>query len=149
MNSFLILQGVETLPLRMERHSANAMAVARFLEGHKKVAWVLYPGLRSHPSYKRARQYLGDGASGLVGFGVRGSMKAGRRFIEALRLFSHLANIGDARSLAIHPASTTHQQLSAEEQKQAGVTPDFVRLSVGLETVDDILADLDQALSKS
>jgi O-acetylhomoserine (thiol)-lyase len=148
-NAFLIIQGIETLPLRMERHSTSAMAVAKFLEGHKKVAWVLYPGLRSHPSYKRARQYLGDGASGLVGFGVKGGLKAGRRFIEALRLFSHLANIGDARSLAIHPASTTHQQLSPEEQKQAGVTPDFIRLSIGLETVDDILADLDAALAQS
>jgi O-acetylhomoserine (thiol)-lyase len=148
-NSFLILQGIETLLLRMERHSTNALAVAKFLEGHKKVAWVLYPGLRSHPSYKRARQYLGDGASGLVGFGVKGGLKAGRRFIERLSLFSHLANIGDARSLAIHPASTTHQQLSSEEQKQAGVTPDFIRLSIGLETVDDILADLDQALTKA
>ena len=148
-NAFLILQGVETLKLRMERHSASALAVAKFLDAHRKVTWVLYPGLRSHPSYKRARRYLADGASGLVGFGVKGGMKAGRRFIESLGLFSHLANIGDARSLAIHPASTTHQQLSESEQRQAGVTPDFVRLSVGLETLDDILADLDQALAKS
>ena len=148
-NAFLLLQGVETLSLRMERHSANAMSVAKFLESHRKVAWVLYPGLKSHPSHRRARQYLPDGASGLVGFGVKGGMKAGRRFIEALRLFSHLANIGDARSLAIHPASTTHQQLSEAEQAQAGVTPDFVRLSIGLETIDDILADLDQALAKA
>ena len=148
-NSFQILQGVETLGLRMERHSANALAVARFLEKHKKVAWVLYPGLPSHPSYKRAKKVLPDGASGLVGFGVKGGMKAGRRFIEAVRLFSHLANIGDARSLAIHPASTTHQQLSEAEQRQAGVTPDFVRLSIGLETLGDILGDLDQALSKA
>jgi len=148
-NAFLILQGVETLKLRMERHSASALAVAKFLESHRKVTWVLYPALRSHPSYKRARRYLADGASGLVGFGVKGGGKAGRRFIEALGLFSHLANIGDARSLAIHPASTTHQQLSEAEQRQAGVTPDFVRLSVGLETLNDILADLDQALAKS
>jgi O-acetylhomoserine (thiol)-lyase len=148
-NAFLIIQGVETLSLRMERHSTSAIAVAKFLETHKKAAWVLYPGLKSHPSYKRARQYLAHGASGLVGFGVKGGMKAGRRFIESLQLFSHLANIGDARSLAIHPASTTHQQLSEAEQRQAGVTPDFVRLSVGLETVDDILADLDQALAKA
>jgi len=148
-NAFLIIQGVETLRLRMERHSENALAVAKFLESHKKVAWVLYPALKSHPSYRRAREYLPDGASGLVGFGVKGGMKAGRRFIEALRLFSHLANIGDARSLAIHPASTTHQQLTEEEQRQAGVTPDFVRLSVGLETIDDILADLDGALAKA
>jgi len=148
-NSFLILQGVETLGLRMARHSENALAVAKFLQTHKKVAWVLYPGLASHPSHDRAKRYLPNGASGLVGFGIKGGLEAGRRFIEALRLFSHLANIGDARSLAIHPASTTHQQLSQEEQRQAGVTPDFVRLSVGLETIDDILADLDQALAKA
>jgi O-acetylhomoserine (thiol)-lyase len=145
-NSFLILQGVETLSLRMERHCANALAVARFLEEHPKVAWVLYPGLECHPSYATARRLLPDGASGLVGFGVRGGKEDGRRFIESVRLFSHLANIGDARSLAIHPASTTHQQLSDDEQALAGVTPDFVRLSVGIETLDDILADLDQAL---
>jgi len=148
-NSFLILQGVETLGLRMARHSENALAVAKFLQTHKKVAWVLYPGLASHPAHDRAKRYLPNGASGLVGFGIQGGLEAGRRFIEALRLFSHLANIGDARSLAIHPASTTHQQLSQEEQRQAGVTPDFVRLSVGLETIDDILADLDQALAKA
>jgi O-acetylhomoserine (thiol)-lyase len=146
-NAFLILQGVETLSLRMARHSGNALAVAQFLEGHPKVSWVLYPGLDSHPSYERAMQYLPDGSSGLVGFGVKGGMKAGRAFIEHLQLFSHLANIGDARSLAIHPASTTHQQLSEGEQLAAGVTPDFVRLSVGIETLDDILADLDQALN--
>jgi O-acetylhomoserine (thiol)-lyase len=147
-NAFLILQGIETLSLRMARHSANALAVAEFLSGHEKVAWVLYPGLESHPAYARARRYLPTGASGLVGFGVKGGLEAGRRFIESLGLFSHLANIGDARSLAIHPASTTHQQLSDQEQVQAGVTPDFVRLSVGLETIDDILADLGQALAK-
>jgi len=146
-NAFLILQGVETLSLRMARHSENALAVAQFLQGHPKVSWVLYPGLPSHPSYERAMRYLPDGASGLVGFGVRGGMEAGRTFIEHLRLFSHLANIGDARSLAIHPASTTHQQLSEEEQFAAGVTSDFVRLSIGIETLDDILADLDQALN--
>jgi O-acetylhomoserine (thiol)-lyase len=146
-NAFLILQGVETLSLRMWRHSQNALAVARFLSEHPKVAWVLYPGLPSHPSHERAQHYLPEGASGLVGFGVRGGIEAGRRFIESLHLFSHLANIGDARSLAIHPASTTHQQLSEEEQRAAGVTPDFVRLSIGIETLADILADLDQALS--
>ncbi|MFO7632178.1 MAG: O-acetylhomoserine aminocarboxypropyltransferase/cysteine synthase family protein, partial [Caldilinea sp.] len=147
-NAFLILQGIETLSLRMERHSQNALAVARFLEQHPKVAWTLYPGLPSHPSYALAQRYLPDGASGLVGFGVKGGAAAGRKFIESLQLFSHLANIGDSRSLAIHPASTTHQQLSDEEQRAAGVTPDFVRLSIGIETLDDILADLDQALSK-
>lgn len=146
-NAFLILQGVETLSLRMERHSQNALAVARFLSEHPKVSWVLYPGLAGHPSHQRALRYLPKGASGLVGFGVRGGREAGRRFIEALRLFSHLANIGDSRSLAIHPASTTHQQLSDAEQEAAGVTPDFVRLSIGIETLDDILADLDQALA--
>ena len=145
-NAFLILQGIETLSLRMERHSHNALAVARFLSDHPKVSWVLYPGLSSHPSHQRARRYLPQGASGLVGFGVRGGREAGRRFIEALNLFSHLANIGDSRSLAIHPASTTHQQLSDAEQEAAGVTPDFVRLSIGIETLEDILADLDQAL---
>ena len=146
-NAFLILQGVETLSLRMARHSENALTVAHHLSHHPKVAWVLYPGLESHPSHALARKYLPAGASGLVGFGVKGGKAAGRRFIESLRLFSHLANIGDTRSLAIHPASTTHQQLSDEEQAQAGVTPDFVRLSIGIETLDDILADLDQALA--
>ncbi|MFN2231709.1 MAG: O-acetylhomoserine aminocarboxypropyltransferase/cysteine synthase family protein [Anaerolineae bacterium] len=146
-NAFLILQGVETLSLRMARHSENALAVARFLQEHPKVSWVLYPGLESHPSHARAMQYLPGGGSGLVGFGVKGGMDAGRAFIEHLQLFSHLANIGDARSLAIHPASTTHQQLSEEEQRAAGVTPDFIRLSVGIETLDDILADLDHALN--
>jgi O-acetylhomoserine (thiol)-lyase len=147
-NSFLILQGIETLSLRMERHSQNALAVARFLSEHNKVAWVSYPGLASHPSYERAKKYLPKGASGLMGFGVKGGMAAGRKFIESLKLFSHLANIGDARSLAIHPASTTHQQLSEEEQIHAGVTPDFVRLSIGIESIEDILADLEQALAQ-
>ena len=147
-NAFLILQGIETLSLRMARHSENALAVACFLEEHPKVNWVLYPGLPSHPSYERAQHYLPDGASGLVGFGVKGGLAAGREFIESLQLLSHLANIGDTRSLAIHPASTTHQQLSEEEQRAAGVTPDFVRLSIGIETLDDILADLEQALAQ-
>ncbi len=146
-NAFLILQGVETLSLRMARHSENALQVAKFLQDHSKVDWVLYPGLENHPSHERATLYLPDGASGLVGFGIKGGAKAGRKFIESLKLFSHLANIGDSRSLAIHPASTTHQQLSSEEQEAAGVTPDFVRLSVGIETIADILADIDQALA--
>ena len=145
-NAFLILQGVETLSLRMERHSENALAVARHLSEHPKVSWVLYPGLPSHESHENAQRYLSHGASGMVGFGVEGGLEAGRRFINDLKLFSHLANIGDARSLAIHPASTTHQQLSEEEQVAGGVTPDFVRLSIGIETLPDILADLDQAL---
>jgi len=147
-NAFLILQGIETLSLRMARHSENALAVARFLSEHAKVNWVLYPGLPNHSAHERARRYLPNGASALVGFGVKGGKAAGRKFIESLELFSHLANIGDARSLAIHPASTTHSQLSEEEQRVAGVTPDFVRLSIGLETLQDILADLDQALSR-
>jgi O-acetylhomoserine (thiol)-lyase len=147
-NAFLILQGIETLSLRMERHSQNALAVAEFLREHPKVDWVLYPKLPDHPSYENAQRYLPDGASGLVGFGVQGGMEAGRRFIEGLELISHLANIGDARTLAIHPASTTHQQLSEEEQRAAGVTPDFIRLSVGIEALEDIEADLDQALAQ-
>lgn len=146
-NAFLILQGVETLSLRMARHSENALAVAKHLSQHPKAAWVLYPGLPSHPSYEAARRYLPKGAGSLVGFGVRGGREAGRKFINSLKLFSHLANIGDARSLAIHPASTTHQQLSDEEQSLAGVTPDFIRLSIGIESQEDILADLDQALA--
>jgi O-acetylhomoserine (thiol)-lyase len=149
MNAFLVIQGVETLSLRMARHSENALAVAKFLADHDGVTWVLYPGLEDHPAYERAAKYLPDGQSGLVGFGIKGGAEAGRRFIDALELFSHLANIGDARSLAIHPASTTHQQLSEEEQAAAGVTPDFVRLSVGIETIDDVLADLGQALAKA
>ncbi len=149
LNAFLILQGIETLSLRMARHSGNALAAAHFLAGHPKVAWVLYPGLPDHPSYTLAQRYLPRGASGLVGFGVKGGLEAGRRFIEGLRMFSHLANIGDTRSLAIHPASTTHQQLSEEEQRAAGVTPDFVRLAIGIETLNDILADLDQALERA
>jgi O-acetylhomoserine (thiol)-lyase len=146
-NAFLILQGVETLSLRMARHTESALAVARFLKTHPQVEWVLYPGLENHPSHGAAQRYLPNGASGLVGFGVKGGMAAGRRFVEKLQLFSHLANIGDARSLAIHPASTTHQQLSEADQHAAGVTPDFIRLSIGLETLEDILADLDQALN--
>jgi O-acetylhomoserine (thiol)-lyase len=148
-NAFLVLQGIETLGLRMARHSENALAVAQVLEKHPRVSWVLYPGLESHPSHRYAQRYLPHGASGMVGFGVKGGLEAGRRFIDSLQLFSHLANIGDARSLAIHPASTTHQQLSVEQQAAAGVTPDFVRLSIGIENLPDILADLEQALAKS
>ncbi|MBN1287992.1 MAG: O-acetylhomoserine aminocarboxypropyltransferase/cysteine synthase [Anaerolineae bacterium] len=145
-NSFLGLLGLQTLPLRMQRHCENARAVAQFLEGHKHAAWVRYPGLASHPSYANAQKYLPAGAGGMVGFGVKGGRTAGAKFIDSLKLFTHLANVGDAGSLAIHPASTTHSQLTDEEQRAAGVSPDFIRLSVGIEDVDDILWDLDQAL---
>jgi O-acetylhomoserine (thiol)-lyase len=146
-NSFLFLQGIETLSLRMERHSQNALAVAKHLKEHAKVAWVNYPGLPDHPTAELARKYLPRGQSGILGFGIKGGHTAGARFIENLKLFSHLANIGDAKSLAIHPASTTHSQLTVDEQNLTGVTDDYVRLSVGIETIDDIIADLDQALA--
>ncbi|MGQ9787466.1 MAG: bifunctional o-acetylhomoserine/o-acetylserine sulfhydrylase [Anaerolineae bacterium] len=148
-NSFLLLQGLETLSLRMERHVQNAQAVAEFLEDHPRVSWVTYPGLKSHPDYALAQKYLPKGAGAVLSFEIKGGLEAGRRFIENLRLFSHLANVGDAKSLAIHPASTTHSQLSPEEQLSAGVTPGFVRLSIGIEDIEDILWDLDQALSKA
>ena len=148
-NAFLLLQGLETLHLRMPRHCENALATAEYLEKHPRVGWVHYPGLRSSPERKKAEKYLPKGAGAIIGFGIRGGAQAGRRFIENLELISHLANIGDAKTLAIHPATTTHQQLSPEEQMAAGVTADFIRLSVGLEHIDDILADIDQALEKS
>jgi len=147
LNSWLFLQGLETLSLRIERHVSNTQRVAEFLEKHPKVAWVTYPGLKSHPDYARAKRYLPKGAGAILGFGIKGGLAAGRKFIENLKLLSHLANVGDAKSLAIHPASTTHSQLNPEEQVTAGVTPDFVRLSIGLEDIEDILWDLDQALS--
>ncbi|NOY68442.1 MAG: O-acetylhomoserine aminocarboxypropyltransferase/cysteine synthase [Deltaproteobacteria bacterium] len=146
-NSFLILQGLETLPLRMERHCANAMVVAKYLEAHEKVDWATYPGLPSHPTHDLARKYLDKGFGALVGFGIKGGMEAGKSFINNLKLFSHLANIGDAKSLAIHPASTTHSQLSPEELTAAGAPDDFIRLSIGIENIDDILEDIEQALS--
>ena len=149
-NAFLILQGVETLPLRMERHSINGLAVAQFLGQHAKVDWVIYPGLPAHPSHEAAQKYHYRGLFGaMVGFGIKGGREAGRRFVESTKLLSHLANIGDAKSLVIHPASTTHSQLSPEEQLTSGVTDDFVRLSIGLESIDDIIADIDQALAKA
>ncbi len=148
-NAFLLLQGLETLHLRMPRHCENALAVAQYLEKHPQVAWVNYPGLASSPEYARAQKYLPNGASAIIGFGVKGGLAAGKKFINALQLISHLANIGDAKTLAIHPASTTHQQLSPAEQAATGVSPDFIRLSIGIEHVADILADLEQALKQT
>lgn len=148
-NSFLFLQGLETLHLRMQRHSENALAVARYLEKHDKVAWTRYPGLESSPHHALAKKYFPRGAGAILGFGIKGGAEAGRKFIDALQLTSHLANIGDAKTLAIHPSSTTHQQLSEEEQAATGVTPDYVRLSIGIEHIDDILSDIEQALRKA
>ena len=148
-NAFLFLQGVETLHLRMPRHSENALAVARYLEKHPLVAWVNYPGLASSPEKGRAGKYLAGGAGAILGFGIKGGAEAGKKFINSLELVSHLANVGDAKTLAIHPATTTHQQLSAAEQLETGVTPDFVRLSVGIEHIDDIIEDIGQALGKT
>ncbi|MGA8006215.1 MAG: O-acetylhomoserine aminocarboxypropyltransferase/cysteine synthase family protein [Burkholderiales bacterium] len=147
LNAWLLLQGIESLHVRMERHCENAMAVAKFLEGHKQVAWVNYPGLPGSKYHALARKYLPKGASGLLNFGVKGGPNAGEKFIEAAQFMSHLANIGDAKTLIIHPASTTHRQMSDEDQLKAGVTPDMVRMSVGIESLDDILWDIDQALS--
>jgi O-acetylhomoserine (thiol)-lyase len=146
-NAWLLLQGLETLHVRMERHCENALAVAKFLQDHPRVAWVNYPGLPGNKYHKLAQKYLPKGASGLLNFGVKGGAKAGVKFIEAATFMSHLANIGDAKTLIIHPASTTHRQMSEEEQAKAGVTPDMIRISVGLETLDDILWDIDNALS--
>ena len=148
-NAFLFLQGLETIHLRMPRHSENALAVAEYLEKHPKVNWVNYPGLKSSPEQQRAKKYLPKGAGAIIGFGIKGGAAAGKKFIESLQLISHLANVGDAKTLAIHPATTTHQQLSPEEQQATGVTPDFIRVSVGLEHIDDILADIEQALQKA
>jgi len=148
-NAFLFLQGLETLPLRMREHSKNALNVARWLEEHPAVTWVNYPGLPSHPDHDRAKRFLKDGFGAIIGFGIKGGRDAGIKLINSVQLLSHLANIGDAKSLIIHPASTTHQQLTKEEQHSTGVTDDYIRLSVGLETVEDIIADLDQAIQKS
>lgn len=148
-NAFLLLQGLETLHLRMERHCANALKVAQYLESHSKVKWVNYPGLKSSRYHDLAKKYLTNGFGALVGFGVKSGLEGGTKFINALKLHSHVANIGDARSLAIHPASTTHSQLSAEERQAAGVTDDYVRLSVGIEDVEDIIADIEQALANA
>jgi len=148
-NSFLFLQGIETLPLRMQKHSANALAVAEWLERNPAVSWVKYPGLKSSPYYALSQKYLPVGQGSIVTFGIKGGLEAGRKLIDAVQLFSHLANLGDAKSLIIHPASTTHQQLTDEQQSEAGVSKDLVRLSVGIEDVSDILWDLDQAIAAS
>ena len=148
-NSFLFLQGLETLALRMPRHSENALAVAKFLQKHPKVSWVNYPGLDNSPEKDRVRKYLPHGAGAILGFGIKGGLEAGKKFIDSLELISHLANVGDAKSLAIHPATTTHQQLSSGEQLATGVTPDFIRLSIGIEHIDDIIFDIDKALTKT
>jgi len=148
-NSFLFIQGLETLPLRIREHSKNALAVAQWLEKHPAVSWVNYPGLPSHPDHANAERFLKEGYGAIIGFGIKGGREAGTKLIDSVKLFSHLANIGDAKSLIIHPASTTHQQLTPEEQVSTGVSDDFVRLSIGLETLEDILADLDQALEAS
>jgi len=148
-NAFLLLQGLETLHLRMARHCENALAAAKFLKKHPKVSWVNYPALDDSPEKERVKKYLPKGTGAILGFGIKGGLEAGKKFIDSLELISHLANVGDAKSLAIHPATTTHQQLSAEEQLSTGVTPDFIRLSIGIEHIDDIIADIDQALRKA
>jgi O-acetylhomoserine (thiol)-lyase len=148
-NAFLFIQGLETLHLRMERHCENALALAKFLKEHPAVTWVNYPGLPDHPYHELAKKYLPKGAGSIFTFGIKGGKDAGVKFIESVQLLSHLANVGDAKTLVIHPASTTHRQLTEEEQIRAGVTPDMIRISVGLETLDDILWDVDQALEKS
>lgn len=148
-NSFLFLQGLETLYLRVKKHSENALKVAHFLKEHPLVSWVNYPGLEEHPSHTTASKYLKGNYGGLLGFGIKGGLEAGKRFIESIELLSHLANIGDAKTLVIHPASTTHQQLTKTEQEATGVTEDYIRLSIGIENVEDITADIDQALKKA
>jgi O-acetylhomoserine (thiol)-lyase len=148
-SAFLLLQGLETLPLRVERHSTNALHVAEFLSTHPLVEWVNYPGLSDHPSHELAGKYLHGKHGAILGFGIKGGLEAGRKFIDSVELLSHLANIGDAKTLVIHPASTTHQQLTAEERKATGVTDDFIRISVGLEDARDLIADIDQALKRS
>ncbi len=147
-NAWIFLQGIETLSLRMERHCENAMKVARHLSGHSKVKWTRYPGLKDDPTYPVASKYLKKGFGGMVVFGIKGGRDAGEKFIESLKLFSHLANVGDAKSLALHPASTSHSQLSEEQQIESGLSPDLVRLSIGIENVKDIINDLDQAMEK-
>lgn len=148
-NSWIFLQGLETLHLRMKRHSENASKVAEHLSAHKSVEWIKYPGLDTHPTHDNAKKYLKNGFGGMVIFGIKGSRKAGEKFINNLKLISHLANVGDAKSLAIHPASTTHSQMNEKQLLEGGITPELVRLSIGIENVDDILEDIDQALKLS
>jgi O-acetylhomoserine (thiol)-lyase len=147
-NAWMFLQGLETLPLRMQRHCENAISVARFLKTHAKVTWVRYPGLEDDPTFPVAAKYLKNGFGGMVVFGIEGGLQSGSKFVDNLKLFSHLANVGDAKSLVIHPSSTTHSQLSEEQQKAGGLTPDLVRLSVGIEHIDDIIGDLMQAFAR-
>ena len=146
-NAFLLLQGLETLSLRVQRHADNTLALARWLQEHPQVSWVSYPGLEDHPSHENAKKYLTNGFGCVLSFGIKGGFESGKRFIDHTVLASHLANVGDAKTLVIHPASTTHQQLSADEQTAAGVLPDLIRVSVGIEHIDDIKADLEQALA--
>ena len=148
-NAWIFLQGIETLPLRMERHCDNALAVARHLQDHEAVEWVRYPGLEDSPEHAKNEKYIRGKGGAMVVFGIKGGADAGKAFIEALQLHSHLANVGDAKSLAIHPATTTHSQLNEEQQAAGGITPELIRLSVGIENIDDIVADLDQALAKT
>jgi O-acetylhomoserine (thiol)-lyase len=148
-NAFLFLQGLETLPLRVRKHSENALQLAQFLKAHPLVNWVNYPGLSEHPSHALAKKYLKGNFGAILGFGIKGGLEAGKKFINSVRLLSHLANIGDVKSLVIHPASTTHQQLTREEQEATGVTEDYIRISVGLEDIEDIKEDIDQALRKT
>ena len=148
-NAFLFIQGLETIHLRVPRHCENALKLAQYLEGHSAVTWVNYPGLKSHPDYELAMKYLPDGQGAMLGFGIKGGKEAGRKFINSVKLASHLANVLDSKTLVIHPATTTHQQLSDEEQLSTGVTADYVRVSVGTEHIDDIIADFGQALNAS
>ena len=148
-NAWIFLQGIETLPLRMERHCENALAVARHLQKHDAVEWVRFPGLADNPEYEKNSKYIRGKGGAIVVFGIKGGAESGKTFIESLQLHSHLANVGDAKSLAIHPATTTHSQLNEEQQAAAGITPELVRLAVGIEHIGDILADLDQALAQA
>jgi O-acetylhomoserine (thiol)-lyase len=147
-NAWIFLQGLETLPLRMRRHCGTAAAVAGFLKAHPKAQWVRYPGLPDDPTYPLASKYLKNGFGGMVVFGIKGGLAAGKKFVDSLQLFSHLANVGDAKSLVLHPSSTSHSQLTEEQQKAGGLTPDLVRLSIGIEHIDDIKQDLEQAFAQ-